>query len=112
MIPVKTALLQVVVAAALLGPGAGAAVAQERPAKRVADIVGVALAEYEKGIDSAGRLISQLEFEEAVSFLGTARDNAQRLSGTGADHGSPGPAAASARTATAAASPVTGTRRS
>src|SRR6186713_1934353 len=85
MIPVKTALLQVVVAAALLGPGAGAAVAQERPAKRVADIVGVALAEYEKGIDSAGRLISQLEFEEAVSFLGTARDNAQRLSGTGAD---------------------------
>ena len=85
MIPVKIALLQVVVAAALLGPGAGAAAAQERPAKRVADIVGVALAEYEKGIDSAGRLISQLEFEEAVSFLGTARENAQRLSGTGAD---------------------------
>jgi len=85
MIPVKTALLQVVVAAALLGPGAGAAVAQERPAKRVADIVGVALAEYEKGIDSAGRLISQLEFDEAVSFLGTAREHAQRLSGTGAD---------------------------
>jgi high-affinity iron transporter len=85
MIPVKTALLQVVVAAAFLGPGAGAAAAQERPAKRVADIVGVALMEYEKGIDSAGRLISQLEFEEAVSFLGTARENAQRLSGTGAD---------------------------
>src|SRR6188474_3454271 len=85
MIPVKTALLQVVVAAALLGPGAGAAVAQERPAKRVADIVGVALAEYEKGIDGAGRLVSQLEYDEAESFLGSARTAAQRLSGTGAD---------------------------
>src|SRR5678816_1650943 len=85
MIPVKTALLQVVVAAALLGPGAGAAVAQERPAKRVADIVGVALAEYEKGIDGAGRLISQLEYDEAVAFLTNARVSARRLSGTGGD---------------------------
>ena len=61
------------------------ATAQERPAKRVADIVGVALAEYEKGVDSTGRLVLQLEFEEAVAFLATARENAGRLSGTGAD---------------------------
>ncbi len=59
--------------------------AQGRPAKRVADIVGVALAEYDKGVDASGRLISSLEFDEAVSFLGTAREAAQRMSGTGAD---------------------------
>jgi high-affinity iron transporter len=51
----------------------------------VADIVGVALAEYEKGIDAGGRLISSVEYEEARSFLSTARDAAQRLSGAGAD---------------------------
>jgi high-affinity iron transporter len=61
------------------------AIAQERPAKRVADIVGVALMEYEKGVDSTGRVVLQLEFDEAVSFLGTARETAQRMSGTGAD---------------------------
>lgn len=59
--------------------------AQERPAKRVADIVGVALAEYENGVDSTGRVVLALEFEEAVSFLVIAREAAQRLSGTGAD---------------------------
>lgn len=62
-----------------------AATAQGRPAKRVADIVGVALAEYDKGVDGAGRLISRLEYDEAVSFLATAREVAVRLSGTGAD---------------------------
>ena len=81
----KRALLQVVIAAALTVPCADAARAQERPAKRVADIVGVALAEYEKGVYASGRSVLQLEYDEAVSFLGTARDNAQRLSGTGAD---------------------------
>ena len=85
MIRVKTALLHVLVTAALGTIGANDAGAQERPAKRVADIVGVALAEYEKGIDSTGRMISALEYGEAVSFLSTARDGARRLSGTGAD---------------------------
>jgi high-affinity iron transporter len=60
-------------------------VAQERPAKRVAEIVGVALAEYEKGVDSTGRLVLQLEFDEAVTFLGNARSSAARLGGTGGD---------------------------
>ncbi|HEX6315514.1 MAG TPA: c-type cytochrome, partial [Gemmatimonadaceae bacterium] len=85
MVPGKAALLQLVVAAALTLLNAPLSVAQERPAKRVADIVGVALAEYEKGVDSTGKVILQLEFDEAVTFLGNARDAAQRLSGTGAD---------------------------
>jgi high-affinity iron transporter len=85
MISGKHTLLHVVVAAAFTIPFATSASGQERPAKRVADIVGVALAEYEKGIDSSGRLISQLEYDEAVSFLGNARDAAKRLSGTGGD---------------------------
>ena len=85
MISGKPALLQFLVAAAFTIPFANTAAGQERPAKRVADIVGVALAEYEKGIDRSGRLVSQVEYDEAVSFLGTARGAAQRLSGTGAD---------------------------
>lgn len=64
---------------------AATAAAQGRPAKRVADIVGVALAEYEKGVDGTGRLVSQLEYDEAVTFLATAREAAGRLSGAGAD---------------------------
>ena len=70
---------------ALLMAAASAVTAQERPAKRVADIVGVAIAEYEKGVDASGRLTSQLEYEEAVTFLRTAREAAERLSGSGAD---------------------------
>jgi mono/diheme cytochrome c family protein len=71
--------------AVLLLTSATTALAQARPAKRVADIVGVAIAEYEKGVDASGRLISQLEYDEAVTFLATARDAAARLSGSGAD---------------------------
>lgn len=63
----------------------GSAGAQERPAKRLANIVGVAAEEYAKGIDSNGRLISQLEYDEAVAFLGDAREAAARLSGDRAD---------------------------
>src|SRR5687767_11465828 len=85
MIPGKIALRHVVVAAALTAFFAGTIQGQESPAKRVASIVGVALAEYEQGIDSTGRLISDLEFQEAVQFLTLARDAARRLSGTGAD---------------------------
>jgi high-affinity iron transporter len=85
MISGKDTLLHLIVAAALTIPLANRASAQERPAKRVADIVGVALAEYEKGIDSSGRLVSQLEYDEAVAFLVNARTAAQRLSGTGGD---------------------------
>ncbi|MFP5354534.1 MAG: cytochrome c [Gemmatimonadota bacterium] len=55
--------------------------AQDRPAKRLASIVGVAVEEYAKAIDANGRLISDMEYEEAVSFLADAREVAQRLSG-------------------------------
>jgi high-affinity iron transporter len=55
--------------------------AQEHPARRLSSIVGVAVEEYEKGIDQNGRLISQQEYQEAVDFLGDARGVAERLSG-------------------------------
>ena len=59
--------------------------AQESPAKRVASIVGVAVEEYAKAIDGSGKLISEIEYEEAVSFLGDARDVALRISGERAE---------------------------
>ena len=55
--------------------------AQESAAKRLANIVGVAVEEYAKGIDSRGRMISDAEFAEAVDFLRDARQVAARLSG-------------------------------
>src|SRR5918997_1554186 len=44
-------------------------------------IVGVAVEEYGKGIDARGRLVSDLEYQEAVDFLNDARGVAGRLSG-------------------------------
>ena len=68
--------------AALIPYAAPASVsAQEGPAKRLSSIVGVAVEEYGKGIDPSGRLISQDEYDEAVSFLKDAKDVAARLSG-------------------------------
>ena len=55
--------------------------AQEGPAKRLSSIVGVAVEEYGKAIDANGRLISDIEYEEAVSFLKDAKEVAARLSG-------------------------------
>jgi high-affinity iron transporter len=55
--------------------------AQEHPGRRLASIVGVAVEEYSKGIDASGRLISTLEYQEAVDFLQDARGVAERLSG-------------------------------
>jgi high-affinity iron transporter len=68
--------------AALIGIGAPRARAQEGPAKRLSSIVGVAVEEYGKGIDAGGRLISQDEYDEAVSFLKDAKEVAGRLSGS------------------------------
>jgi len=53
--------------------------AQEAPAKRLANVVGVAVDEYGKGVDSAGRIFAPLEYEEAVAFLGDARGIADRV---------------------------------
>lgn len=60
---------------------AAVAVAQDHPGKRLAGIVAVALDEYGKGVDARGRVTSQVEVDEAVSFLGDAKDVAQRLTG-------------------------------
>ncbi|HZO19363.1 MAG TPA: cytochrome c/FTR1 family iron permease, partial [Gemmatimonadaceae bacterium] len=55
--------------------------AQEHPARRLSSIVGVAVEEYSKGVDDAGNLTSELEYQEAVDFLQDARTVADRLSG-------------------------------
>ena len=55
--------------------------AQEGPAKRLSSIVGVAVEEYAKAIDARGDLISDIEYDEAVSFLKDAKEVAARLSG-------------------------------
>jgi high-affinity iron transporter len=71
----------VVVAACLMGGGAHALVAQENPVRRVANIVSVAVEEYARGVDSRGKLISQIEYQEAADFLADARTQAMRLPG-------------------------------
>ena len=53
--------------------------AQESPARRLANIVGVAVDEYQKGVDAAGLIVLQLEYDEAVAFLNDARDVAARV---------------------------------
>jgi high-affinity iron transporter len=54
--------------------------AQEPAAKRLANIVGVAVEEYTKGVDEQGRIFAQLEFDEAVTFLADARELTERVS--------------------------------
>ncbi len=60
------------------------AAAQEHPARRVANIVSVAVQEYGKAVDAQGRLISAQEYQEANDFLTDARAAAERLSGENA----------------------------
>ncbi len=60
------------------------AIAQEHPARRVASIVSVAVEEYGKAFDAKGRLVSDLEYQEANDFLIDARSSAERLSGNNA----------------------------
>jgi high-affinity iron transporter len=60
------------------------AAAQEHPARRVANIVSVAVQEYGKAVDGQGRLISAQEYQEANDFLTDARKAAERLSGDNA----------------------------
>ncbi len=55
--------------------------AQENLAKRLSSIVGVAVEEYAKAFDDRGRMISPVEYEETTSFLGDARQVAERLTG-------------------------------
>ncbi|MCY7378858.1 MAG: cytochrome c [Gemmatimonadaceae bacterium] len=57
------------------------AAAQEHPARRVANIVSVAVEEYGKAVDATGRLVSTQEYQEANDFLIDAKRAAERLSG-------------------------------
>jgi len=58
--------------------------AQEPPARRVANIVSVAVEEYGKAVDAQGRLISAQEYQETNDFLVDAKRAAERLSGSSA----------------------------
>src|SRR5260221_2491905 len=72
---------------ALLGAcclAVSAARAQEHPARRVANIVSVAVEEYGKAVDAQGKLISAQEYQETNDFLTDARRAAERLSGDNA----------------------------
>ena len=64
--------------------GVHVAGAQEHPARRVANIVSVAVEEYGKAVDAQGHLISAQEYQEANDFLNDARRAAERLSGDNA----------------------------
>ena len=56
--------------------------AQEHPARRVANIVSVAVEEYSKAVDAQGKLISAQEYSETTEFLVDAERAADRLSGS------------------------------
>ena len=70
--------LSALVIAALLPRALGA---QEHPARRVANIVSVAVEEYAKAVNSEGKLIDAQEYQETNDFLIDARRAAERLSG-------------------------------
>ncbi|MBL8981113.1 MAG: cytochrome c/FTR1 family iron permease [Gemmatimonadetes bacterium] len=59
--------------------------AQERPVKRLAMILSVAMTEYGFAVDDQGKVINDIEFEEAVTFLADARVVASRISGDRAE---------------------------
>lgn len=61
--------------------GASRLAAQENPVRRVANIVSVAVEEYARGVDESGKLILDIEYQEAVDFLADARGQAARLPG-------------------------------
>ena len=65
----------------MLATMSATAASQEGPAKRVANIVSVAISEYALAVDDRGKLISDIEYDEAVSFMSDARDVAERMSG-------------------------------
>src|SRR3954470_19447138 len=69
---------------ALIGASALPAGAQEHPARRVANIVSVAVEEYAKAVDAQGKLISAQEYQESNDFLVDAKRAAERLGGANA----------------------------
>lgn len=72
-------ILNGLLAASVAGTASFAGDGQEPPAKRLSAIVGVAVEEYGKAVDTQGRLLSAVELEEATGFLKDAQDVAKRL---------------------------------
>ena len=68
-------------AAAFFGAAISGAQPAQDAAQRVASIVNVTIAEYGKGIDSSGKLISATEFDEALGFLAEAHQIGAQLTG-------------------------------
>ena len=68
---------------AIVGSNARSLAAQSGgdAAQRLASVVNVTIAEYAKGIDSSGKLISQTEYDEALGFLAQAREIGASLAG-------------------------------
>ena len=75
------AILGCIVAALALTSGTTPLGGQESPVRRLANIVSVAVDEYGKGVDQAGRLTSVAEYQEALDFLADARKVVERLPG-------------------------------
>src|SRR5688572_13704513 len=59
--------------------GAAPLGAQVETIQRIAGMVAIAADEYGKAMDANGRLISEMEYQEAVDFLGEARVSSGRL---------------------------------
>lgn len=77
----RSRLITLALAATTLWAAPPPVAAQEHPVRRVANIVSVAVEEYARGVDSKGKLISEIEFQEATEFLADARTQAARLPG-------------------------------
>ena len=75
--------LGIALALAFLAPGRHSLRAQgtQDALQRLASVVNVTMAEYAKGIDSSGKLISRTEYDEALGFLTQARDIGAHLTG-------------------------------
>jgi high-affinity iron transporter len=53
--------------------------AQVETVQRIAGMVAIAADEYGKAMDASGRLVSQMEYQEAVDFLAEAKNSSGRL---------------------------------
>lgn len=53
--------------------------AQDSPARRLGNVVGVAMEEYATGVDASGTIVLQMEYDEAVAFLADAREITTRI---------------------------------
>ena len=81
----RTVLKHGLAALVALLAAASTGAAQDHPARRLSNIVAVAIEEYGKGVDAQGKVVLDIEYQEAVDFLADAKGVAGRLSGGSAD---------------------------